>query len=181
MQRLQLSFAIAASLALSGCLSVPEEAVVLNDRVTSGIELLEENSLTILDAYEASLVAAIEDGFEQQFREAEALVRQRNNLGAEAALTDEQRLVAAALTYRIIDSAKSEARALIDARRANVRANAQRIQDSNASVSRFLRSQSLFASNRSALIDDLSNLSGLTLPDPSVLAARLLGQSTEEE
>lgn len=166
------------ALGLNGCISVPPEAVALNDRVTAGIGLLEENSLAILDAYETTLYAAIEEGFDDRYDDAERIIRSGSSVPDTGSLSDSQTRDVAALTLLIIEDAKAAARALVDEKREVVRSNAAAVTTSNESISRMLRAQSLLTQRRTTVVDQVSSLLPINLTASREQASLLLDTAT---
>ena len=151
---------------LVGCAQIPPEAIKLNEEVSQKITISKVNSLRLIDAWERSRHALIEEEWGYIYSEATRLYNAkpqqvREDLEGHASKPENIGELAAL----IMEGAKTRISAMAQEMRQVVENNAQEIVAANDSITRLLASANAVGQTRAYILDRLKGVLPFEIPN----------------
>jgi hypothetical protein len=128
---------IAAAL-LGACAQVPVAAIDVNRQVGVGITTLGSNGQDLVNAWEETAFAVIDERWSRMYGKAEADFRARRRIAADAPLTAQQQEDLAGLATLVRDQLRQKISARANEMRKVLATNTRNTQDANESITQLL-------------------------------------------
>ncbi len=159
---LKICLVAIAATALMGCVRIPPEAITLNQKVSSGIEAMRENSEAVIVAWRDTALTISDERFDEVYDAVETRYRDRRNIPPGTALSSDQVRDVAALVSLVRDEVRSKIYDYVDEMIKTNNKNAEDVISANDGVTDLLISAQSVIDSRTAVVNELKSLSPVT-------------------
>ena len=143
---------------LCACASIPSSSIELNKKVTSGIEAIRDNGLTMVEAWEKTGYKVLDQRWEKVHTKAKEDYKRIKDIGEGTALTPEQEKDVAGLAVIYRDKIKENIKHEADSLREIINKNASETIQANNSITNLLEEASRAIGKRQVVMSEIKNL-----------------------
>ena len=160
------SAVVLATVTLGGCTSVPQQAITANQQVSKGIAAIGDNGLAMVDAWEHSAYAMLDERWHKVYTKAEQSYRGKRQLADNDNLNSQQREDVAGLAALIRTQVRGSIHDEADRMRRTIHGNVQATLEANESITELLISANSVLSLQQSAIKEVGDL----LPIPPTIS-----------